>query len=50
MSDKSQNVTTSFRVVPFTGLFFAVWAFFSPTGYGVWLGQIVKAFRTAAGF
>lgn len=50
MSDKSQTVSTSFRVVPFTGLFFAVWAFFSPTGYGHWLGSIVSAFRAAAGF
>lgn len=50
MSDKSQSVSTSIRVVPFTGALFAIWAFFEPTGYGKWLGQIVSAFRASAGF
>jgi hypothetical protein len=36
-------------MIPFTGLLFGIWAFFSPEGYGHWLGTIVHAFRAAAG-
>jgi hypothetical protein len=49
MSDKANSIT-SVRVIPFTGVIFAIWAFFSPEGYGQWAGTIVRAFRTAAGF
>ena len=45
--------TTNFygrTVVPFTGPFFAIWAFFSPEGFGHWFGTVVHAFRSAAGF
>jgi hypothetical protein len=35
--------------LPFTGTVFVLWAFFSPEGYGRWLGTIVHAFRTASG-
>lgn len=50
MSDKpSQTVTSTLRVVPFTGPIFAIWAFFDPTGFGRWFGIIVHAFRSAAG-
>ena len=47
--DTSSSARTSVRVVPFTGFFFAVWAFFWPESYGSWLGAIVAAFRRAAG-
>lgn len=51
MSDKPEaNNYVTFRLVPFTGLIFAVWAFFSPESYGHWMGTIVRAFRSAAGF
>lgn len=49
MTDKTKYTPTVVRVVPFTGLLFAIWAFFSPDGYGHWLGSIVKAFRVASG-
>lgn len=51
MSDKGNSNTNhfTFRVVPFTGLLFAVWAFFGPESYGAWMGTIVHAFRQAAG-
>jgi hypothetical protein len=38
------------KLFPFTGAIFVIWAFFSPEGYGYWLGTIVRAFRGAAGF
>lgn len=47
--DNSSSARTSVRVVPFTGFFFAVWAFFWPESYGSWLGAIVKAFRASSG-
>ncbi len=51
MSDKPElNNHVTFRLIPFTGVIFAVWALFSPESYGRWLGQIVRAFRLAAGF
>jgi hypothetical protein len=49
MSDKHSYSTTR-GLVPFTGVFFAVWAFFGPNSYGTWMGTIVHAFRAAAGF
>lgn len=49
MAEKTNYSSTSLRVVPFTGLAFGIWAFFSPEGYGHWLGSIVKAFRSASG-
>jgi hypothetical protein len=51
MSDKSTSSNySSLRVVPFTGPFFAVWAFFGPESFGTWFGTVVHAFRVAAGF
>lgn len=53
MAEKSERnvyANSYLRVVPFTGPLFAIWAFFSPEGFGTWFGQIVRAFRTAAGF
>jgi hypothetical protein len=43
MADKNTTVSNSFRVVPFTGPIFAIWAFFSPDGFGTWFGTIVIA-------
>lgn len=51
MSEKpTQTVNSYLRVIPFTGPIFAIWAFFSPEGFGRWFGTIVHAFRNAAGF
>ena len=36
-------------LVPFTGPFFAIWAFFGPESFGTWFGTIIRAFRAAAG-
>jgi hypothetical protein len=46
----AQAARPMIRLVPFTGGLFVVWAFFGPESYGRWLGTIVHAFRTAAGF
>lgn len=51
ITDKAAKVTAAVygrSVIPFTGLFFAVWAFFGPASYGHWLGTIVRAFIDAA--
>lgn len=50
--DKASNITntlTSRALVPFTGGLFFIYAFFWPVEYGTWLGNIVHAFRLAAG-
>lgn len=44
------NHVSGRSLIPFTGVFFAIWAFFGPESYGRWLGTIVRAFRTAAGW
>lgn len=51
-AEVTQNTTTTARsVVPFTGgLLFVIYAFFWPEAYGHWLGTIVRAFRSTAGF
>lgn len=49
MSEKSGINVTALRVIPFTGPFFAIWAFFGPESFGMWFGTIVKAFRVASG-
>lgn len=36
-------------IIPFTGPFFAIYAFFWPESFGNWFGSIIKAFRNAAG-
>jgi hypothetical protein len=41
---------TRVSLIPFTGILFAIWAFFGPESYGRWLGTIAHAFRGAAGF
>lgn len=46
----SANNYVTFRLIPFTGMVFTIWAFFSPEGYGHWLGVIVRSFRISAGF
>lgn len=62
MTDKSERTAERTKVIidqtfgyrsliPFTsGLILFVYAFFWPGGYGRWLGTIVQAFRSAAGF
>lgn len=50
--DKTTTVTNNVNgrgIIPFTGVFFAIWAFFGPESYGYWLGSIVRGFRAAAG-
>lgn len=37
-------------IIPFTGPFFAVYAFFWPESFGHWWGLIIHTFRTTAGF
>lgn len=37
-------------LIPFTGPFFAIWAFFWPESFGNWFGLIIKSFRNVAGF
>lgn len=49
MAKKNFTMGTTIRVVPFTGTIFVIWAFFSPEGYGQWVGTIVKSFRAASG-
>ena len=47
MSDKEEKVENkndnsfSFRLLPFTGPFFAIWAFFGPDSFATWWGTIV---------
>jgi len=55
MSDKgdvSQSVYGR-SLIPFTGPIFAIWAFFSPEGFGAWFGTVagtvVKVFRAVSG-
>lgn len=53
MSDNQPEVNLHVygrSIIPFTGPIFAIWAFFSPEGFGRWFGTIVRAFRLAAGF
>lgn len=50
VAEVSQRVVGR-SIVPFTGgLIIFIYAFFWPESYGNWLGTIVRAFRTAAGF
>ena len=48
----SQNVCGR-SLTPFTGPVFAIWAFFSPEGFGAWFGTVagvvVKTFRAVSG-
>ncbi len=51
--DKASTITTSLTsrsIVPFTGgVLMLIYAFFWPVQYGTWLGDIVRAFRSASG-
>jgi hypothetical protein len=52
LSDKAASVTQSIHprgFFPFTGPFFAIYAFFWPAQFGAWWGTIVHAFRIVAG-
>lgn len=52
-SDKvntASNTIYGRAVVPFTGGFLVIYAFFWPESYGNWLGTIVSHFKAAAGF
>lgn len=55
MSDKhevSQSVYGR-SLIPFTGPFFAIWAFFYPDSFAVWFGTVtgtvVRTFRAVSG-
>lgn len=50
MADSPKTHYTSLQFVPFTGPFFAIWAFFGPDSFGTWFGTVIHAVRSAGGF